>query len=119
MHAPQEIWQDQCAATIDILHRFGHTAAFDYLVGEKLLRFTTAAATRPEFAQQLPKFLSEIRGIFPPVGIDADLHRVEDLLLEQVRADSLDDDLPSCASADLAAFRQVADLLRAPALGTA
>jgi hypothetical protein len=37
MHAPDEISREKCAATATIKSRFGRTAAFDCLVGEKLL----------------------------------------------------------------------------------
>lgn len=101
------------------LHSFGRTAAFDDLVGGKLLTFSAAATTRPEFARQLPTSVSRIRGIFPPDTIDAELRRGEQRLIERVRAEARSKDLSSSASADIAAFRQVVDLLTTPSLGTA
>ncbi|MBK5927286.1 hypothetical protein CCR87_08040 [Rhodobaculum claviforme] len=119
MHSPQEIWQDQSAATVGILHRFGRTAAFDDLVGKKLLTFTAATTTRPDFARQLPMFVSRIRGIFPRDTINTELLRVAQRLIECVRAAARNKDLSSSASTDLAAFRQVDDLPTTPSLGTA
>lgn len=119
MYTPQDIWQEQCAATVGILERYGQTAAFDYLVGEKLLTFTQAAETRPEFARQLPRFVATVREILPPQAIAADLQRLERRLLQKARAEARRKNPASDASTELAAFRQVVDLLKAPALGTA
>ena len=44
--------------------RHGLKAAFDYLVGEKLLNFTEAASEHRAFAQELPRFVSEVRRMF-------------------------------------------------------
>ena len=35
--------------------------AEDYLLSEKLLNFAEAAATRPDFAQELPLFVAQVR----------------------------------------------------------
>ena len=53
-----EIWLEQCEAAEAIRVRYGVEAAFDYMVGEKLLNFAEAAATHAEFAQALPQFVS-------------------------------------------------------------
>jgi hypothetical protein len=119
MHEPEEIWREQCAAAADIRSRFGRTAAFDYLVGEKLLTFVTAARSRPEFARQLPGFIAGIRELFDPDDISDDFERVERRLLERIRDEALEDDLPSSAGPDLEALRQVADFLKSSKLGTA
>jgi hypothetical protein len=37
-----------------------------YLIGEKFLRFMPASKERPEFAEELPAFVVEIRRIFSP-----------------------------------------------------
>jgi hypothetical protein len=119
MHAPEEIWREQCAAAATIKSRFGRTAALDYLVGEKLLAFVTAAQSRPEFARQLPAFIAGIRELFDPDDIANDLERVEQLLLERIRDETFEEDLPSSAERDLKALRQVTDLLKSSKLGTA
>jgi hypothetical protein len=119
MHAPQEIWREQCSAAATIKSRYGRAAAFDYLVGEKLLAFMTAARSRPEFARQLPEFITGIRKLFDPDELVDDLKRVEQRLLERIRDEDLEDDLPSSAGTDLEALRQVADLLKSSKLGTA
>jgi hypothetical protein len=40
--------------------RFGAKSALDYLIAEKLLAFADAAEDHPEFAAELPRFLSAI-----------------------------------------------------------
>jgi len=52
-----KIWIEQCDAAQTIRARFGLTAAFDYLVGEKLMSFASAAFRHPDFARELPRFV--------------------------------------------------------------
>jgi hypothetical protein len=59
-----KIWIEQCEAAHTIRARFGLKAAFDYLVGEKLINFADAASRHCDFAQELPRFISEVRRIF-------------------------------------------------------
>ena len=61
-----KIWIEQCDAAQTIKARFGLTAAFDYLVGEKLMNFAIAASRHPDFARELPRFVSEVRHMFTP-----------------------------------------------------
>jgi len=60
----EKIWVEQCKATKGIRRRFGVKSALDYLIREKLLNFADAAAERPEFARELPRFLAEVWQIF-------------------------------------------------------
>jgi hypothetical protein len=60
----EKIWVDQCRATRGIKRRFGVANALDYLIGEKLLTFATAARVNPDFAAELPKFLAAIWRVF-------------------------------------------------------
>jgi hypothetical protein len=62
----QEIWIDQCDAAEGIKLRYGLQAALDYLVAEKLLRFAEVATRYPEYARELPRFVSRVREIFNP-----------------------------------------------------
>ena len=66
-----KIWIEQCDAAQTIKARFGLTAAFDYLVGEKLLSFASAASRHPDFARELSRFVSEVRRMLTPdeIGI--------------------------------------------------
>jgi hypothetical protein len=57
--------------------RFGLKAGFDYVVAEKSLVFTSAAADHPEFARELPRFVSEVRRMFTPDEISIHIARVE------------------------------------------
>ena len=72
-----QIWMDQCDATDEIKLRYGVEAAFDYLVAEKLLNFADAAASNPEFARELPRFVACVRGLFTPQELRAQLERIE------------------------------------------
>jgi hypothetical protein len=71
----QDVWVEQCAAARRIREAHGVTAALDYLVGEKLMTFAEAAATRPEFARALPRF--EVRRIFIPEELEDHFARIE------------------------------------------
>jgi hypothetical protein len=42
-----EIWLEQCEAARTIKARYGLKAAFDYVVGEKLISFASAASHIP------------------------------------------------------------------------
>jgi hypothetical protein len=84
-----EIWVEQCNATHEIKLRYGVKAAFDYLVAEKLLNFADAAASRPEFARELPRFVSYVRGLFTPQEMRTHLARIE---LEQTEYTAKNDD---------------------------
>jgi hypothetical protein len=72
-----EIWIEQCGAAETIKARFGLKAAFDYVVGEKLLNFASAATQHPEFARELPRFVSEVRRMFTPEEIRIHTARLE------------------------------------------
>jgi len=72
-----EIWIEQCEAAQDIKIRFGLKAAFNYLVAEKLLEFARAGADHPEFARELPRFVSEVRRMFTPEEVRTHIARIE------------------------------------------
>src|ERR1039457_7564366 len=59
-----KIWIEQCAATENIRERFGLKNALDYLIGEKLFTFVTASEQNPDFAAELPAFVTTIRRLF-------------------------------------------------------
>ena len=71
-----EIWIEQCDAAQEIRLRYGLKAAFDYVVAEKLLNFADAAASDPEFARELPRFIARVRGLFTPQEIRTQLDRI-------------------------------------------
>ena len=77
MHATRTSWIEQCDAAQTIKARFGLTAAFDYLVGEKLMNFAIAASRHLDFARELPRFVSEVRHMFTPDEISAHLAQIE------------------------------------------
>jgi hypothetical protein len=60
----ERIWVEQYRATKGIKKRFGVKSALDYLIGEKLITFAEQAERRPEFAQEMPRFLAAIWQVF-------------------------------------------------------
>lgn len=60
----KKIWIEQCRAAKAIRRRFGAKSALDYLIGEKLMAFADAAKHDPEFAHELPRFLSAVWQMF-------------------------------------------------------
>jgi hypothetical protein len=119
-----KIWIEQCEAAQTIKARFGLMAAFDYLVGEKLMSFASAASRHPDFARELPRFVSEVRRMFTPDEIGAHLARVERSqnkrnidVLEGEDDDPLREGLAAVAEC-VQQFMLVKELLTAPMLGT-
>jgi hypothetical protein len=116
-----KIWIEQCEAAHTIRARFGLKAAFDYLVGEKLINFADAASRHCDFAQELPRFISEVRRIFTSEEIGTHLTRIE-RERNQKDKDVLDEDDPlreSPASIEERArqFMTIKELLIATTLG--
>jgi hypothetical protein len=117
------IWIDQCEAAQTIKAQFGLTAAFDYLVGEKVMSFASAASRHPDFARELPRFVSEVRRMFTPDEIGAQVAQIErshneknaDVLEEE---DGLLREGPAAVAECVQQFMQVKELLTAPILGT-
>lgn len=72
-----KIWIEQCAATEDIRAQFGMKSALDYLIGEKLFTFVTAAEQDAEFAAELPAFVAAIQRLFSAEEIRAYLDHLE------------------------------------------
>ena len=68
-----KIWIAQCEAAETGRTRFGLKAAFNYIVGEELINFVEAASDNRVFAQELPRFVSEVRRMFTPEEIGAQL----------------------------------------------
>jgi hypothetical protein len=117
-----QIWIEQCEAAQTIKARYGLTAAFEYLVGEKLMNFANAASRHPDFARELPRFVSEVRGMFTPDEIGAHLEQIERAQSEQ-DVDVLDEDdllreSPAAAAERIRQFTLIKELLTATTLGT-
>ena len=117
-----KIWIEQCEATHTIRARFGLKTAFDYIVGEKLINFADVALCHRDFAQELPRFISEVRRMFTPAEIGAQLTRIEreqnqedeDVLTED---DPLDED-PASIAERARRFAMIKELLSVTTLGT-
>jgi hypothetical protein len=119
----QEIWIEQCEAARDIKLRYGLKAAFDYLVTEKLLSFADAATDHPEFARELPRFVSEVRQMFTPEEIRSHIARVEREQREKNAAapeseEELFRESPATIAEQSRQFTMIKELLTAPELGT-
>ena len=117
-----EIWIEQYDAARGIKLRYGLKAAFDYLVAEKLLNFASAAAEHPEFARELPRFVSQVRLMFTPQEIRTHIARVEREMHDESATTEDDDDLlqesPTTIAKRAAQFATIKELLTATELGT-
>jgi hypothetical protein len=117
-----EIWIEQCGAAEAIKARYGLKAAFDYVVGEKLINFASAATQHPEFARELPRFVSEVRRMFTPEEIRVHIARIEREQSEKAVDDSDEDELyresQVIAAERIRQFTTLKELLTAPELGT-
>ena len=119
-----EIWKEQCEAAHDIKLRYGLQAAFDYVVTEKLLNFISAAADHPEFARELPRFVSEVRRMFTLDEIRTHMARIEREQQAKDAASSEDDEdetfreSPATVAARTRQFAIIKELLTAQELGT-
>ena len=118
----QDIWKVQCDAAEVIKLRHGVESAFDYVVGEKLLKFAEAASDDPELARALPRFVSRVRRMFTPEEIEIHLARIQRRRREQEIAAMEDGERefesPRAAAERERQFGLVKELLTAPALGT-
>jgi hypothetical protein len=117
-----EIWIEQCEAARAIKARYGLKAAFDYVVGEKLMNFASAASKHPEFAREFPRFISEVRRMFTPEEMRTHIAQLEREQSEKVGDVSEEDESfreSSAAAAErIRQFTTVKELLTATELGT-
>ena len=129
-----EIWIEQCDAAQEIKLRYGLKAAFDYVVAEKLLNFADTAASDPDFARELPRFIARVRGLFTPQEIrtqldrigrelreyDADIEEGDDFgnAGEMREKDELIIESPAAAAERARQFATIRELLTVTELGT-
>ena len=122
-----KIWVAQCDACAAIRVQYGLSAAFDYVVVEKLTNFVEAAISNPEFARELPTFVAEIRRLFTAEELQTEMARHDrtimaaDSKLNHDGADPDEDD-PSAEFALTTALSvthlsAIKELLFAPVLG--
>jgi hypothetical protein len=91
------------------------------------MAFTQAAATHPDFARELPRFVSEVRCLFTADEIAVHLARLERAQIETaidvaaagdiVEEDELFTESPAGAAERVRQFTLIKELLTAPALG--
>ncbi len=116
------IWVKQCEAAETIKLRYGLKSAFDYMVAEKLLNFAEAAARHPEFARELPRFVSRVRRMFTPQEIRSHLARIErerhETDLAAVEDGGLDFEGLEAVAERARQFDLIKDLLTVTQLGT-
>lgn len=116
------IWVEQCDAAQEIKRRYGLKAAFDYLVAEKLLNFASAASRHPEFARELPRFVSQVRRMFTPQEIRTHIARVERERrksdIDVTEEDEAIPESPAAAAERVRQFATIKELLTAADLGT-
>jgi hypothetical protein len=120
-HKAHQIWIEQCEAAQTIKARYGLTAAFEYLVSEKLMNFANTASRHPDFARELPRFFSAVRHMFTADEIGAHLEQIERAQSEQ-DVDVLDEDdplreSPAAAAERIRQFMLINELLTATTLG--
>ncbi len=80
-----KIWIEQCEATEGIKERFGTQDAIRYLIGEKFLNFLRESDRRPEFAEEVPKFVTAVKEIF-------ELHEISEFLYALIHERSAEQD---------------------------
>ena len=118
----QDIWIEQCEAALSIKARIGVGDAFGYLVGEKLVNYVEASQDRPEFARELPRFVSEIRQIFTREEISENLREVESRfkaeLLKAKSGHGSDEYFTKCAISDPNHLMNMKEMLLSSHLGT-
>ena len=121
-----KIWIEQCAATEDFRERFGLKNALDYLIGEKLFTFVAASEQDPDFAAELPAFVTAIRRLFTAGEIREYLDHLERTKYlappePDLEIDDLDDESeeesglgnPVLGAAELLRFSRIQQLLQA------
>jgi hypothetical protein len=117
-----KIWIEQCEAAQTIRARFGLKAAFHYVVSEKMMHFASAACQHPEFARELPRFVSEVRRMFTPEEIAVQLTRIERERNEKDPVIPDEDDpfgeSPAATAERVRQLTTIKELLTAAALGT-
>ena len=118
----QHVWMEQCDAAEGTRLRYGLEAAFDYAVGEKLLHFPEAAVRNPNFARELPRFVSRVRNMFNADEMRTHLAPIERLRRQPVLTDDefdeLDHEDPRLVLEKQRQFDLVTELLTSPTLGT-
>lgn len=116
------VWIEQCKAVQMVKARFGLKAAFDYIVGEKLLNFAEASTHNSDFARELPRFVSQVRGMFTPDEIAMQLLDIERAQKEEGNDAFEEDDpfreSPVAATERVRRFNLIKELLTATTLGT-
>jgi len=117
---PHVIWNEQCKAARTINERYGLKAAFDYIVGEKLMNHAEAASQHPHFARSLPQFISEVRRMFAAEDLRSNLARIERELREETNEEDSEvfPESPAVMVERVKRFKVIQELLTAGKLGT-
>ena len=120
-----EILIAQCEVARDVQIRFGIQADFYYVAAEQLQEFASTATDHPDFAEELPRFISEVRRMFTPNEIRTHTARVErEQHKKTARAITAEDndellpESPATVAAQAQPFAMIKELATAPELGT-
>jgi hypothetical protein len=115
-----EIWIEQCEAAQTINERYELKAAFDYIVGEKLMNHDEAASQHPRFARSLPQFVSEVRRMFAVEDLRTNRARLEREFREETSEEEseLFPESPAVMAERVKRFMMIQELLIAEKLGT-
>lgn len=117
------VWVAQCEAAREIRARRGAQKALGYLIGEKLVEFLRMAERAPEWREQVPLFIAEIKQIFSLEELQGYLdgirrvgplgHVLSDEEFEQFRAAGAVEDDPVGGAEDVLRVERARRLLQA------
>jgi len=115
------VWIAQCEAAEGIRDQWSSQKALGYVVGEKLVEFLRVAEQSPEWNEQVPLFMAELKRIFSPEEIRAYLdgvrrigplgHVMSDEQFEEFRAAGAVEDNPVLGAEDVLRLHRARRLL--------
>ena len=79
-------WLETCTAAEGIRDRFGCEAAFDYLIGEKLMNLIDLNWNTDEYARELPRYVAAAQTVFDAGEFERFLPKLEAALKEEANA---------------------------------
>jgi hypothetical protein len=72
----RKFWEELCAVA-EGLRTVSSEMALDYLVAEKLFTYISLAENHPEYAEELPSFVTEIRRMFTAEDLTSYLKQLQ------------------------------------------
>jgi len=83
MKTAYDQWLENCTAAEGIRDRFGCDAAFDYLIGEKLMNLIDLNWNTDEYARELPRYVAVAQTVFDADKFERFLPKLESALKEE------------------------------------